>query len=206
MSSLTFQDMYEQFTRSRIVALAKDPDYTGTVISSGSLTIEKRYQFITAGTSANFGNVGFTGTIAAGQFFYATASVAPTSWGSPAATIYCGQLPSDIVENEIENTRLKFAAIAEFCGATFTEDSATEIGMAMKYYTMYLLYVRSQNEKQGETERDIAIGILTELWGENVNTYLSGQAKSEGTDESLREKIATVDNIDYSEDDIEDWD
>lgn len=204
MSSLTFQDMYEQFTRSRIVALAKDPDYTGTAISSGALTIEKRYEFITAGTAADFTNVGFTGTIAAGEFFYATASAAPTAWGS--ATIYCGQLPSDIVENEIENTRLKFAAIAEFCGATFTEDNTTQIGLAMKYYAMYLLYVRSQNEKQGETERDIAIGILTELWGENVTLYLSGQAKSEGTDESLREKIATVGNIDYSEDDIEDWD
>lgn len=205
MSSLTYTDIYTKFTRTRVVMLAKDPDYSGVAITSGSLTIDKRYKFTATGTSANFSNVGFTGTIAIGQAFYATATATPTTWGG--ASVYAGMSPADIIEEEIANCRLKFESIADFCDADFVEDSADEIGLAMKYYTMFLLYQRSQNEKQGESEYNSAIKILTEQWGQGVNDYLEG-TKQQSPDNSalLTEKTADVTNIDYSTDDMEEWD
>jgi len=197
--ALTYTDIYEKFNRSRIEKMAYDPDYSATAISSGSLTRGKRYEFITAGTAANFTNVGCTATIAIGVSFYATASVAPTAWGS--ATVYSGMSPEDIVEVELADCRDKFTAIAGYCQAAFDE-SDTQIALAMKYFTMYLLYVRDQNEKQGEGEYTVAMSILTEVWGNGVKSYIYGTPKSA---ETMDVKIAEITNAyDDDEDDIAD--
>jgi len=200
--SVLYTDIYEQFNRQRVVKLAYDPDYSSTAITSGSLTKEKRYEFITAGSGADFSNVGLTEAIAIGVNFYCTLTAAPTAWGG--ASIYVGMSPSDIVENEIANTRNKFTAIANYCDVDFTE-SDEQIALAMKYFTMYLLTVRNQNEKQGEEEYKFAISLLVEKWGDSVTGYLKGNQKISEFENPVREKIAEVSNIDYEDDDIEDW-
>jgi hypothetical protein len=199
---LLYTDIYEQFGRERVTKLAFDRDYSETAITSGTLTKDKRYCFIAAGSGAVFTNVGLTATVAIGVSFYSTKTAAPTTWGG--ASVYVGMSSADIVENEIENCRNTFESIANYCDVTFAEDDE-QVSLAMKYYTMYLLYVRSQNEAQGVAERATAIYVLVGEWGDSVKAYFDGLPKNNITASPESEKIADVANIDYETDDMEDW-
>lgn len=198
--TLTYKDIYEQFNRSRVVKVANDPDYTGDSITSGVLQVGVRYEFITVGTGADFTNVGCDADPVAGDYFYATANLAPTVYGIGTA-IYAGMSPQDVVENEIANCRVEFNAIAEYCDAVFSEGgSSTQ--MAMKYYTMFLLYLRAQNEKQGEGEYKTAYSMLIKLYGSRVIDYFNGVRRDEQIKASTQ-KICEVSNIDWNADDYD---
>ena len=120
--------------------------------------------------------------------------------------MYSNLSPSDIVEIEIANSRVKFDAIASYCGTSFDEAN-DQAGLALKYYTMYLLYVRSQSDNQGLGEYQIAMSILTELWGNSVKDYLEGKPQNDTVEEKVldNQKGAVLTNIDYEDDSIEDW-
>lgn len=199
--SITYKDIYEQFNRQRVDKVANDPDYTGTALTSGNIAYGKRYEFIAVGTGADFTNVGCDADPVAGDYFYATTTAPPTLWGS-GTSIYAGMSPVDIISNEIANCKTKFTSIAEFCDTTFEEDDA-ETMLAMKYYTMYLLYLRSQNEKQGEGEYKMAISLLTELYGNGVIDYFQGNRRTDTEKKATSEKIAEVSVIDWDSDDYD---
>lgn len=205
--TVVYTDIYEQFNKPRVDKIAYSSDYTGDAITSGTLEKDVRYTFTSIGSGANFNNLGslITASLVVGQYFYATSSASPTAWGG--AELYDYMSPSDIITNEIANTRVKFQAIAEYCGTTFSEDDF-EVALAVKYFTMYLLYLRSQSEEQGDAEYKMAISILTEQWGNSVLDFLGGITQEDGGVEVKQissEKAVDVTIPDWEDDLLEDY-
>ena len=118
MSDTVYTDIYELFGKTRVDNLANDEGYSGANITSGSLIKGTRYTWTDAGTGADFSNITDT-TVAVGSYFYATATAAPTAWGS--AVVYEAMSPSDIITKAIADAVIKFQAIADACDQTFSQ-------------------------------------------------------------------------------------
>ena len=199
--SIVYTDMFDNFGYTRVNELSYDAVYSSTAISSGTLIIGYKYTFISeGGGTADFSNIGFTGTIAEGESFYATGTT-PTEWGG--ATVYIGQSPKDIINKCLASARLHFTSIADATGATYSE--VDEVANALMYYTMYLLYVRNQKFEEGEDEKRIAYDILMQQWGDGVRRYLEGNITNEA-DRIIREVTASVEREDHAEYDEIDFD
>jgi len=202
--AVVYTDIYEQFNKPRVDKVAYSSDYSGEVITSGDLEKDVRYTFISIGSGADFSNLGAESALATDQYFYATEAGSPTNWGG--AELYAYMSPSDIITNEIANAVVKFQSIADYCGTTYSTDNL-EIALALKYFTFYLLYLRSQSEDQGKGEYDVAISILTEQWGNSVIDYFAGVSQNTDTDiaivEMSNEKTVIVSVPDWE--DVEDY-
>lgn len=197
-----YTDMYEEFGFERIKTLAYDRYYTGTEISSGTLDVGFRYEFSNAGTSPDFSNVGFSGTVAIGEYFYATGTT-PTAWDG--AVVYIGQSQENIINTALITARSQFESIASFTGNTFSEEN--EVATALMYYTLYILYARNQKYEEGEDEKKVAYEILVQQWGQSVRIFLEGGSNNNESFDIVRQAGVVVENADhatYDEIDVDD--
>ena len=192
--SVIYTDLYETFGYDRVRSLAYDRYYTGTLLTSGTIEVGYRYACADVGTLNDCTNVGADATVEVGDYFYAIGTT-PTTWGG--CSIYKGQSQTDILNKILEDARSHFNSIAEFCNVTYSEED--EIANALKYYSIYLLYVRNQKFEEGLDEKKIAYEILVQQWGDSVRLFLEGGQLNREVEPILREPTVSVTREDHAE-------
>lgn len=163
---VTFENVYQVFGQDQVDQLAFEYGYD--VVSAGLLVAGDRYLILEATGTTDFTMVGASSNDV-GTSFRATSSLIIPDWNG--GELQRGYSKQEIIEIQIAEARDKLKAEANKAGHEYDESQDYQQNFIV-YYTMYLLYMRNNNEKQGYHERKEAMLQLHRYWG---NTIFDGE-------------------------------